>query len=122
MSLILSTELKNARLQVICDAIDNGNGMLVVYNSAQDVVCELAFPNPCKAGISDAVLTFNNLTESMVLLNSTVTNASVINESDVVLFNLTVGDSDSEADIKLPSTTLYKGSLLRLNGWTISEL
>ena len=121
MSLILSTELKNARLQVLCDAIDNGNSKLVVYNVAQDVICELAFPNPCKADISNAVLTFNNLTESMVLLSSTATNAKVINDSDTVLFDLTIGNSDSAADIKLPSTALYQGSLLRLNGWTISE-
>ena len=121
MALIFSDVIKNARLQVICNAIDSGNGKLVIYNLAQDVICELAFPNPCKYAISGSVLTFNNLDESMVLLNSVVTNAKVITDDDTVLFDLSVGDSDSDADIKLPSTTLYKGSLLRLNGWTITE-
>ena len=121
MALIFSDVIKNARLQVICDAIDEAGGKLVIYNSDEDVICELSFPNPCKYAIDGAILTFNNLSESMVLINATAAKANVIANDDTVLFDLTVGNADSNDDIKLPTTTLYKGSLLRLNGWTIQE-
>lgn len=122
MALTLSTALKNARLQTLADAIDSADARLVIYNAAQAVVCELAFPKPCKLSIENAVLTFNNLPESLVLMNADATHAKILSAADVVLATLNVGELASNADLKLPTLKLFQGSLLRLNGWTINEL
>lgn len=122
MALILSTALKNARLQTLADAIDAADARLVIYDVAQTVVCELAFPKPCKAEIANAVLTFNNLPESLVQLNADANHAKILSSANAVLATLNVGDLASNADLKLPNLKLFQGSLLRLNGWTINEL
>lgn len=122
MALQLSIDIKNSRLQVICDAIDALPARLMIYNTDAEVACEMKFPAPCQLSILDAVLTFRELPESMVLLNTEVTNATIIDENDAVLMQLSVGDMSSSADLKLPSTILYQGSLLRLKGWSITEL
>lgn len=122
MALKLTTEIKNSRLQVLCDAIDALPAFLNIYNAEKEIVCQLAFPVPCKLSIDGGLLTFNNIAESMVLINAIVTTAEIVDENGDVLVALDVGDMSSNADLKLPSTTLFSGSLLRLNGWTIIEL
>ena len=118
----LSTEIKNARLQTIADTLDTTTATLRLVNAAQAVVCDLPFANPCAADISSGTLTFNNLPESLVLLTDTIDSAAIVDAADAVLVSLTVGDLDSSADLKLPSLDMIQGSLLRLSGWTISEL
>jgi len=118
----LSTEIKNARLQVIAAAIDAGNATLQFLNAAQAIVCELPFANPCAADISNGELTFNTLSESLVLLNDDISDSAIIDDAQCVLAILSVGDLQSSAELKLPSLTVYQGSLLRITGWTISEL
>lgn len=119
----LSTEIKNLRLQAIGDAIDMGNATLRMLNADQSIVCELPFTNPCFADISNGTLTFNTLAESLVLLNSDKLYSGVIvDDTENVLITVSIGDLQSAADLKLPTLTVYQGSLLRVSGWTISEL
>ena len=118
----LSTTIKNARVQVLSDAIDAQDAVLRLLNAAQETVCELAFASYSAEDISSGTLTFNDLPESLVLLNDTVANAVIVDTEDAVLVTLTVGDLDSSADLKLPSLTLIQGGLLRVSGWTVSEL
>jgi len=118
----LSTEIKNARLQAIGDAIDAGNARLKLLNTEQAVVCELPFTIPSASNISSGALTFNTLPESLVLLSDDIDSGVIVGDDDALIASLTVGDMDSSADLKLPSLTVYQGSLLRINGWTISEL
>lgn len=122
MALNFSVDVKNARLQTLCDLINASETKLVIYDDEDVVLCELSFANPCEFSIENGVLTFKNLPESMVLENGIADNASVIDIDSNVLVGLTVGEINSTADLKLPSTLLYAGSLLRLNGWTITEL
>lgn len=122
MALKLSDDIKNRRLQALCDAIDLLPAALIIYNDEKEAACQLALPVPCKLSINGGVLTFKNIAESMVLINTVVTNAEIVDENGDVLVALTVGDMPSGADLKLPSTLLFQGSLLRLNGWTITEL
>lgn len=118
----LSTEIKNARLQVITAAIDAGNATLQLLNAAQAIVCELPFANPCAADISNGKLTFNTLSESLVLLNDDIDSGVIVDDEQGVLATVSVGDLQSSAELKLPSLTVYQGALLRITGWTISEL
>ncbi|WP_417698108.1 hypothetical protein [Psychromonas sp.] len=121
MALTFSNEIKAARLQAFCDALDANACVLRVFNAEQETVCELPVPSPSKLSIENGVLTLNNFDESMVLINATATNAAIIQDGNQ-LVSMNVGDVGSTADLKLPSTTLYSGSLLRLNGWTLTEL
>lgn len=121
MALTFSSALKEARLQAMCDALDADISTLVIYNAEQETVCELPVPNPSKQSISTGVLTLNNFAESMVLINSTATNAKIM-QNGSALVSMQIGDTNSSADFKLVSTQLYAGTLLRLNGWTITEL
>ena len=122
MAINFSNEVKNERLQALCNVVNASVTQLIIYDDLDAKLCELPFANPCEASIVSGVLTFNSLSESMVLEDSTATKANVVDADDNVLATLIVGDMDSGADLKLPSTTLYAGSLLRLNGWTITEL
>ena len=118
----LSTEIKNARLQVVAAAIDAGSATLQLLSAESAVICELLFAVPCAADISNGTLTFDALPEALVLLNEDINSAAIVDDADNVLITVTVGDLDSSCDLKLPSLTVYQGSLLRLSGWTISEL
>lgn len=121
-----SIAVKNARAQVLCDKIDENGAKLVIYNAPQEVMCALDFKVPSKLSIVDGVLTFQTLEESMVLISDLVTNAKIISDTGETLANASMAeindDENSNADLKLPSLNLYAGSLLRLVGWTITEL
>ncbi len=95
---------------------------LQLLNAAQAIVCDLPFASPCVSAISNGTLTFADLPETLVLLNDDIDSGAIVDDADNVLLTVTVGDLDSAADLKLPSLTVYQGSLLRLSGWTISEL
>ena len=86
----------------------------------------LDFKVPSKLSIVDGVLTFQTLEESMVLISDLATNAKIISNNGDTLANASMAeindDENSNADLKLPSLNLYAGSLLRLVGWTITEL
>lgn len=118
----LSTEIKNARLQAFCDAIDAGNATLRLLNADQAIVCELPFPSPCKQEIANGTLTFNTLPETLVLLSADIDSSVIVDNEENILAAVSVGDLASSADLKLPSLTLYQGGLIRLVGWTVSEL
>lgn len=118
----LATTIKNTRAQVVSDAFDAGTAVLRLLNAAEAMVCELEFPNPCAADISNGVLTFNNLAESLVLLTDTVDSAVIVAADDSVLAEPSIGVTGSGAELTLPSLDLIQGSLLRITGWTVSEL
>ena len=122
MAINFSNAVKNERLQALCNVINASVTQLIIYDDLDATLCELPFANPCEASIISGILTFNSLSESMVLEDSSATKASIVDADENVLATMIVGDMDSGADLKLPSTTLYAGSLLRLNGWTITEL
>ena len=120
----LSTTLKNVRAGVIADHIDLTDHSLRLVGSAGQIICDLPFVNPSAASVTGGVLTFNTLPESMTLLSGTIVKGFIIADADnsLLIDNLSVGNFDSSADIRLPNTYVYKGSLLRLSGWTLSEL
>ncbi|PKF60611.1 hypothetical protein CW745_13855 [Psychromonas sp. psych-6C06] len=122
MTINFSVAIKNARLQMLCDAIDAQETHLILYNEAQEEVCNLLFPSPSKSSIANGQLIFRDLPESMVLINAEAKSAKIIAIDNTVLASLSVGDSASSEDLKLPSTILFAGSLLRLKGWLITEL
>ena len=122
MAINFSDAVKNARLQAICDAIDAKATNLVLLSVTQRELCILPFPTPSKLSIIGGVLTFKNIDESMVLLDAEATHAKITDIDNVEIASLSVGVTGSGADLQLPSTTLFAGSLLRLNGWTITEL
>lgn len=121
-----SVEVKNARAQVLSDKIDKNGAKLVLYNSEKEVVCELDFKVPSKSSIENGVLVFNTLDESMVIISDDVTSAEIVSSIDDVLAFVSVSALDDienqSADLKLASTTLYAGTLLRLIGWKVTEL
>ena len=122
----LSIAIKNARAEVLCDKIDENGAKLIIYNAPQEVMCALDFKVPSKLSIVDGVLTFQTLEESMVLISDLATDAKIISNNGDTLANVSMTEindnENSNADLKLPSLNLYAGSLLRLVGWTITEL
>lgn len=121
MSLNLSVGIKNSRLQAICDAIDAQPSTLTIFTSDESILCQLDFPTPCKGSIENGVLTFANLTEQMVLIDGVASHAKILTDTQELIANVSIGSLDSFAVLRLPSTTQYSGSLLRVNGWTITE-
>ena len=120
--MILSMDLRNTRLAVISDAIDSGSGSLDLFTQENEKVSSIPFSNPCALSIVQGVLEFKPLSEALILLSSTIAKGKVVTSTGTVLLDaVTVGDLETDADIKLQSALVYQGSLIKINSWSISE-
>ena len=124
----LSTPVKNARLQVLADLIDNsGGGTLTLYTAPQpttpddtlnDQQALVAIPCavPFASSISDGQMVLTPLAETMATTGGTPTWARLTNTDGAVLADLTVG-----TDITLGSDQIYPGILVRASAAGIAE-
>lgn len=120
--MILSDTLKNERAKVLADAIDAGSATLQLLINANDIeTFDIPFSDPCYADITDGVLTFAPLPETMIPMSGEVKSAVIVNDGTVLAY-LTVSDNDGSGDLKLPSLMLFQGSILRIANWQIKEL
>ena len=132
MSLILSEAVRNARLQVIADAIDAAGsaGALRFYPGARvghpgidpgtTLLLQPRFQRP--SGVVDAgLLTFTPLDEALVIADGTTTWARIVDSAGVGIIDLDVGLDGSGQDIELDNIILATGATVRINIATLSE-
>ena len=124
----LNTLVKNARLQVLADLIDNsGGGTLTLYTAPQpatpddtlnDQQALVAIPctAPFASSISDGQMALTPLVETMATTGGTPIWARLTNADGVVLADLTIG-----TDITLGSDQIYPGVMVRVSAAGIAE-
>lgn len=124
MTVSYNTTVKNARLQVVADAIDGGSGAgtLEIGTSGMGVVlATLTLTDPC-GSVSGGVLTLDADPDIEATATGTGTAAAAqITDSSgtVVVSGLTVGTSGT--DIVIGSTAITSGGIVRLTAGTITH-
>lgn len=123
MSVVYNTDVINARLQVVANAIDAGagSGILSIGTSGMGVVlCTIVLAKPC-ASIAAGVLTFLGvpLTDSYAQQTGTAAAAEIADSSGAVIVSgLTVGISGT--DMLISQTTITQGDVVSLTAGTIT--
>ncbi|WP_432460790.1 hypothetical protein [Agarivorans sp. QJM3NY_25] len=127
--LALSTDLNNARLQLIGEAVNGGH--IQFYSgerpldlaevTKQTLLLSLALPSPCYQQIADGVMTMQNLDEAMLLATGQLSWARLLKPTGEIAGDLDVSGVNGNGDLKLPieSTQVYQGAYLRLSDWAI---
>ena len=130
--MISSTVVRNAQLQALASQIDGGHSAatLSLYAGVapagvgaitdQSLLVALPMDYPCANKIEYGVLTFGAVQEQMITGTGTVGFARICDSAGVPICDLTVGLSNSGADLVLPTVSLMAGAYLRLTGVTIS--
>lgn len=130
----LNVSIKNSRLAVIKDAIDaaQGAGKIMIYTapvpdppgspvSTQTLLAELTFSKPC-GSIDGGVLTFSTIQEeSNAPATGTAAWARITDGDGNWVADVDVGDSSSSAVIKLNTTQIYQGGIVRITSASIAE-
>jgi hypothetical protein len=129
----LNTDLKNARLTAIKDAIDAdaSPGVLRIYTdpvpspgdavTTQTLLAELTFSKPC-GSVSNGVLTFDPITEEdLAPATGTATWGRILDGAGTWVGDVDVGVPGSGAAIELNTTSIYEGGIVRITSGQISE-
>jgi ABC-type uncharacterized transport system permease subunit len=125
-----SNAIKNARIQVLTNLIDEKACYMRLYSGVKPVnpefnltdqvlLCELVFVAPCVINVTDGVATMRPLTEKLAIATGTVEFARIVNVDDEVLVDLSIGEITS--DLEVGSATIYQGAMVRVDNWTLSD-
>jgi len=133
MSISLNTNLKNARLTAIKDAIDadTNPGTIKIYTgpvpspggaiTTQTLLAELTFSKPC-GSVSNGVLTFASITEEdLAPATGTAAWARIADGAGAWVGDCDVGATGSGAAIELNTTSIYQGGIVRITSAQITE-
>ena len=128
----LNETIRNARLNVIRDAIDAGGsaGVLEIYSgsrpatggAATTLLGTLTFSDPCAPDASGGELTFNSITEdSSADASGTASWARITDGDGTFVMDMAVGESGSGAQIILNTVTIVEGGPIRVTSGSIVE-
>jgi len=126
MSVVYNNTVKDARLQVVADAIDAGAGagVLVIGTSALSgatgVLAEIPLDDPCGV-VSGQVLTLSGTPLSATASGTGTAAKAELRDSDdnVIVSGLTVGTSGT--DIVVNSTSITTGQTVQITAGTITH-
>jgi len=134
MALGLATALRNARLNLIRDAIDAGSGpgTLKIYTgtrpatggalSGNTLLGTLTFSDPGAPNAADGVLTFSAITQDEAAdASGTATWARVEDSDGTFVLDLSVGATGSGADIELNTVSIVAGGPISITSATLTE-
>ena len=132
MTIGLAPAIRNARLQVIADAINAGAGAgtLKFYSGARPVtggavttlLATLTFSDPANASIASGVLTFSAITQDASAdATATATWARIQDSTGAFVADLSVGAVGSGADIILNNTSIVAGGAVSILSFSITE-
>lgn len=135
MAIAYSTAIRNARLQVVADAINAGAGAgkLRIYNgtrpatggTATTLLGELTLNDPATdpATVTGGVLTLDvspTVQDASADASGTATWARLVDSTNAFVADLDVGGTGSGADIELSSTTIVAGGTITVTSGTIT--
>lgn len=132
MAISLSTAIRNARLQVIADAINAGAGAgkLRLYSGSRPatggavttLLAELTLSDPAHSSIAGGVLTFDAITQDASAdATGTATWARIVDSDNAFVADLSVGLAGSGADVILDSVSIVATNSVQVAVATITE-
>lgn len=134
MALGLNVTVRNARLNVIRDALDAGatGGLLLIYDgtrpatgaavTTQVLLGTLTFSATSAPNASGGVLTFNAITEdSSADATGTATWARATDSNSSFVMDMSVGTTGSGADIIMNTTSIVTGGPIRVDSGTLTD-
>ena len=137
MTIGISTTLRNSRLQLLLDAIDNGadeynSAHLLIYSGDRPATGEAIdeYDNillvsfsllfPC-GSITGGILTFGALVDVLGLDDGTATWARITDEGDVFVADLSVTNEVGSGDVKINDTAIVVGGTVHCTAASITE-
>jgi hypothetical protein len=134
MALGLNVTVRNARLNVIRNALDAGatGGLLLIYDgtrpatgaavTTQVLLGTLTFSATSAPDASGGVLTFSAITEdSSADATGTATWARATDSDSTFVMDMSVGMSGSGADIIMNTTSIVAGGPIRVDSGTLTD-
>ena len=129
MAMSITTNMRNARLDVIAAAIDAdvGAGLLRIYDgtrpasggTATTLLAELTLTDPCAPAAASGVLTFSTITNNAAVAAGTATWARIVTSAGAWCIDMDVGTSGS--DLNLNATTISIGQDVAVTSATITD-
>lgn len=131
----LDAIIRDDRLLVITDAIDNGtdeytSATLTLYSGIrpatadaitdQDELAVFDLPQPCGV-VTDGVLEFNAVSDTNGLVNGTATWARILSGAEDFVMDLSVSVTSGDGDIKMDSTVVAIGVAISCSLATFTE-
>ena len=114
----LSPIAADAMLDVLGRMMDGGSIELMADNGR--VLAELKLSSPAAMAAVDGELEFNAIAEEdAALAQGNVTSARILGATGDELLSCDVGDENSDAVIKLNSTTIFRGGSVRLTSFRL---
>ena len=113
--MLLNTNIKNAMLQGIADALNIGTHSSISIYIGEVLAVELDMPKPIEKSIIDGVLTFNKPVE-VLAIESGVPTAAILRDAsgaDVATFEI-------GTELTLDKEKIYKGGYVGINSLTIA--
>jgi hypothetical protein len=136
MTIGLNLLLRNARLQVIKDALDLGAdeysaSILQIYSGDRpgtggeideydSILVQFSFSNPC-GEISDGVLTFLDIQNSVGLAYGEASWARAFNNNGDFVADFSVTDSLGVGDVKINSLIINEGDVIQCIAASLTE-
>lgn len=130
MAVGYSTDVRNARLQAVADAINGGSGAgkLRVYDGARpatggtvtNLLVEFTLPNPFEDSISGGVLTAAAISPATASGTGTATWFRIIDGDGTFVLDDDVGGTGSGKALELSSTSISSGQTVTIDSLTIT--
>lgn len=129
MAMSITTNMRNARLDVIAAAIDAdvGAGRLRIYagarpasgGTATTLLAELTLTDPCAPAAASGVLTFSTITANNAVATGIATWARIVTSTGTFCIDMDVGTSGS--DLNLNNTSITSGQNVAVTSATITD-
>lgn len=130
MAVGYSTDVRNARLQVVADAVDGGSGAgkLRIYDGSRpatggtvtNLLVEFALPSPFEDSISGGVLTADAISSATASGTGTATWFRIIDGDGTFVLDGDAGGTGSGKELELSSTSISSGQTVTIDSLTIT--
>lgn len=130
MAVGYSTDVRNARLQVVADAVNGGSGAgkLRIYDGLRpatggtvtNLLAEFTLPNPFEDSISGGVLTADAISSATASGTGTATWFRIIDGDGTFVLDGDAGGTGSGKELELSSTSISSGQTVTIDSLTIT--
>jgi hypothetical protein len=136
MTIGLNSVLRDARLQIVLDAIDDGadeysSQLLTIYDSDRPAtggavdeydlaLAEFLLPYPCGT-ITDGVLTFDTIADVVAIGTGSAKWARITDAGNSFVMDLSVSNLTGSGDVKLDSLSIELGNTVHCHSAILTE-
>ena len=113
----LSETASDAMLDALSEILNGG--VIELLSDDQRLLAALKLSNPAAQAAADGELEFNQIAEGAAIAGGNAETARLLTSDGDEVLSVDVGDSDSDATIRFPSTQINEGSPVRLTSFTL---